>query len=323
MSRPPFKPKIDAAQVKRDAHGKWPSILQTLGVDKAYLTNRHGPCPMCGDGTDRYRFDDRGDGRWFCSQCPKESGDGFSLLMGVHGWKFGEALEEVAKVVGTAKAHGVRQGRPLQVAKAAMLDTWRAAGQLGAHGFTALWWSNRTGQIPMCGDLRAHPGIYCQGVPHEVPAMLAKVRDKDGNWVTMHRTYLTEHGEKADVPSQRAMWDITLPDGGAVRLAQPSDVLGVAEGIETAEACRVLFGIPTWAVLTAGNLKKFTPPKEGLRIVVFGDNDASLTGQEAAYSLAKSLKARKVTVEVRIPEREGDDWNDVLRRKLKGGELVS
>ena len=50
------------------ARGRWPSILQALGVDPKFLRNEHGPCPHCG-GKDRFRFDDRLNGSFFCSHC--------------------------------------------------------------------------------------------------------------------------------------------------------------------------------------------------------------------------------------------------------------
>jgi hypothetical protein len=39
--------------------------------------------------------------------------------------------------------------------------------------------------------------------------------------------------------------------GGAVRLFQPTDRLGIAEGIETAIATHELFGLPTWATISS------------------------------------------------------------------------
>ena len=50
----------------------------SLGVPAKALTNRHGPCPVCG-GKDRFRFDDKGGrGTWICSTCG--AGDGIELV---------------------------------------------------------------------------------------------------------------------------------------------------------------------------------------------------------------------------------------------------
>jgi len=96
-----------------------------------------------------------------------------------------------------------------------------------------------------------------------------------------------------------------------VRLAFPDDVLGVAEGIETALAAAQLFGIPTWSALDAGGVERFEPPAEVERLIVFGDNDVNGAGQRAAYALAARLSGR-LKIEVKIPEKPGTDWNDVL-----------
>ena len=108
----------------------------------------------------------------------------------------------------------------------------------------------------------------------------------------------------------------SMPTGAAVRLAPHEDKLGIAEGIETALAASVLFNMPVWAALNAG-LLSWTPPAEVETVFVFGDNDASATGQAAAYALAQRLKAKGVAAFVEIPTRTGDDWADVLARQLE------
>ena len=96
-----------------------------------------------------------------------------------------------------------------------------------------------------------------------------------------------------------------MPTGAAVRLMPHEDVLGIAEGIETALSAAVLFNVPTWAALTAGLLQTWTPPSNVTTVFVFGDNDASSTGQAAAHSLAQRLKAKGLTAFVEIPGVSG------------------
>ncbi len=67
----------------KNAQGKWPHILSTLGINVPDTPNKHGPCPVC-EGTDRFRFDDKeGKGTWFCNQCTPQSGDGLNLVCNV------------------------------------------------------------------------------------------------------------------------------------------------------------------------------------------------------------------------------------------------
>jgi putative DNA primase/helicase len=92
------------------------------------------------------------------------------------------------------------------------------------------------------------------------------------------------------------------------------DVLGIAEGIETASAGSELFGVPCWSAICASNLLKFNPPFGLRRLIIFGDNDASFVGQVTAYELAHRLRRERPDLEivVRVPEVAGQDWNDVL-----------
>ncbi len=133
----------------------------------------------------------------------------------------------------------------------------------------------------------------------------------------LHRTYLDGFGGKADVSSPRKMLG-SMPSGAAVRLAPPEDKLGIAEGIETALAASVLFNMPVWAALTAALLEQWTPPAKVETVFVFGDNDASATGQAAAYALVRKLRARGIAAFVEFPQRTGDDWANVLAQRLQG-----
>ena len=155
------------------------------------------------------------------------------------------------------------------------------------------------------------------------PMMVAKVDPSDvaaadGERPVVHRTYLDKFGGKADVPSPRKVLG-SMPTGAAIRLAPATDKLGIAEGIETALAASILFNMPVWAALNAATMQTWSPPADVTTVFVFGDNDASATGQAAAYTLAQRLKAKGIAAFVEIPPRTGDDWADVLTRQSAGG----
>lgn len=299
--------------VKEIAKNRWPSILATVGIDKKYLSNRHGPCPIC-DGKDRYRFDDKGDGRWFCNQCG--SGDGVELVKRVLKVEFKEAARLIEEAANGAPI-AIRKGPDVAKVKATMNELWTQGKPLTAIPATVSWWRERLGETPVCPDLRAVRSMSCPG-EGEFPGMIALVRGADGKPVNLHRTFMTADGRKANIGDPRRVMPVPLPKGSAVRLAPYEGVLGIAEGIETAAAVSKLFGVPCWAALNAGNLEGWTPPDE-VKVIVFGDNDLSFTGQAASYALGKRLKREKREVEIRLPTQPGWDWNDVF---LNAGKVT-
>ena len=145
------------------------------------------------------------------------------------------------------------------------------------------------------------------------PGMIAVFSDADGKAATMHRTYLTEDGNKADVATVRMFMSGTVPLGGAIRLADAAETMGIAEGIETAMSASILHGMPVWATTSAQMLERWKPPAVAQHIVIFADNDESFTGQACSFALAKRLKneQRALRISVAIPPVIGD-WNDVL-----------
>lgn len=319
-------------KIADEAKGKWPAILPHLGVGPEFLSGKHGPCPLCapgGAGKDRWRFTDQhGLGRWVCTQCG--NGSGVDLVMKINGWEFKEAAREIAKHVGAAPRTPIRIGRDEAVVRAEMNDIWRGGKPLTAIRPAALYWTRRVGLVPDSAMLRGVISLTCTG-RGDFAGFVAKVQDVDGKAVNLHRTYLAQTGDKADIPEPRRVMDTKLPKGCAVRLWPHEGVLGVAEGLETAVSCRMMFDMPVWALLNAQNMRGFVPPSDVRRVIVFGDLDHSFTGQSAAFDLARSLWAQRkkwdpeLEVEVRIPGLSvdaaliGSDWNDVHRAEIERG----
>lgn len=100
-------------------------------------------------------------------------------------------------------------------------------------------------------------------------------------------------------------------DMGAVRLGPAAERMGIAEGIETAIAASLRFGVPVWSGICANGLETWTPPAQAKHILVCGDNDENFTGQAATYALARRLRSEGLDVEIRIPDAPGTDWCDV------------
>jgi putative DNA primase/helicase len=300
------------------ARNRWPSLLPALGVASSYLTGKHGPCPICKEGKDRWRFDNKdGAGTWFCSNCG--AGDGVKLVMLVRGWEFREAAVEIEKLVGTAPLSPSPAKADAEAARRQMNAIWQSARPLVEVREAAEWWAVRVGDVPGLSSVRGVARLRYQdrsGEPSWHPGMVARVQNFGGKPVNLHRTYLGPGGRKAPVATPRKLIrGAELPPGSAVRLMPFTDVLGIAEGIETAVAASKIFSVPCWAALNANNLEAWFPP-DGVRVVVFGDNDDSFTGQDSAYALARRLKSKGISVDVQLPPRRGD-WNDVLLNEME------
>lgn len=142
--------------------------------------------------------------------------------------------------------------------------------------------------------------------------MAAKISAPTGEGISIHQTFVTTDGNKAPVEHSKRLMAGSLPAGSSIRLGQPEERMGVAEGIETAISASIISGIPVWSCISASILKGFEPPEICKSLVIFADHDENFVGQAAAYELARRITmSHKIKVEVRVPELIGD-WNDVL-----------
>jgi putative DNA primase/helicase len=317
----------------------WPSILLRMGVDPKWLRPRHGPCPFCGGGKDRYRFDDKdGRGTYICAHCG--AGNGISFIMNWKGCTYMEAVKLIEAVIGGSPLNVRRRSDPVTGetqaptpltteianrtrvlwARSHELDGTDVASRylktraiaLKAWPSNALRWS-RSIQYWIDGQMIGY-----------FPAMLARFIAPDESVQVIQRTYLEEPGRKARVDEVRKITPGPIPVGGAVRLAEAAEVMGVAEGVETALAASLLNrGLPVWATLTTINMIRFEPPPVCKKLIIFGDRDSKAAGQVASYSLSQRLQMRRnaIECEVRVPNsgvREQPwlntkrDWADVL-----------
>ena len=293
--------------------GRWESILTSTGVPTEFLSNKHGPCPICTAGKDRFRFDNKGGrGTWYCSHCG--AGDGFALLQKINGWAFPQAAREVERVLGMSRQdtphHEFTDERKRQILRQAWKDS--RVVEFGDAVWTYL--VGRVGIKTLPLSLRFHPSLRYDAT-RSFPAMLGVVTMPDGSPSTMHRTWLDGNGGKAPVDEAKKVMAGPIKTG-AIRLAPVSPRLGIAEGIETALAASVLFDMPVWAAISANGMQQWEPPKEVREVVIYADNDTNYTGQDAGYALAKRLSLAGISVDVQIPARADSDWADVAREEL-------
>jgi putative DNA primase/helicase len=296
---------------------RWRSILPLFDVGQDYLTGKQTACPICNDGKDRFRFDDKeGRGTWICNVCG--AGNGVDMVMKVTSRSFAQACAAIReRLAETTTSPPPRQIDPARAADA-VKARWESGVPLEIDGHRDMaveYLISRglVGPYPMRLRFCAECSVKGHPTKSVLPAMLALVSGPDGRPVNVHRTYL-ENGAKAAMDSPRKIMAGTLPDGSAVRLGEPlGGRLGVAEGIETALAVTQRFGVPCWSALNSTMLGKFIVPPRLREFHIFGDNDRKFGGQAAAYHLAhraSTMREGPQIVVVHIPQRPGTDWAD-------------
>lgn len=330
------------------AYGCWPDILAGAGVDRSFLTGRHGPCPFCG-GTDRYRFQAKSGGRYLCNSCTNgEWRGGFDFLMRHMGYQsFRQAADHVREhfniTPGSAVSVVPRPQRLPQArqqdqenvsrARVRMEGVWNASRPVTPGDAVDRYLRSRVPGLPeVPRDIRFHPALAYWEAPETLsgkprllgtyPAMVVRGFDAQGELVQVHKTYLTEDGWKADVPHPKKT-DVGVGcNSFALRLGQPTgDSLGVCEGIETALASMVIRpGLPVWPCHSSSILANFAVPEDlrhqVKRVIIFSDSDemknGRRAGQEAAALLASRLRQQGIRSLIIRPARVGTDMVHVI-----------
>jgi phage/plasmid primase-like uncharacterized protein len=144
-----------------------------------------------------------------------------------------------------------------------------------------------------------------------VESMLAAISDAKGRMLALHRTYLAPDGS-AKAPVQPPKMTLGQVAGLACHLGNPKNEIAVAEGIETALSVQLATGIPTWAALSAGGLRRLIlPPAPNAGFVTIAA-DADVVGIEAARVAALRWKEEGRRIRVIVPSRPGTDFNDLM-----------
>jgi len=336
--------------VKNWTPAQWDALVaQYLPADvltDRFWRGRPGPCPICG-GHDRFTYDNkRGRGDWVCRKCndgsPK-AGDGIELVCRVTGMSYielqcrlsGESAEPIASRPDRPVHIRARKGDDHEAKIRRIKKQWGSAKPLvwGDHAIRYLAARVPGLRAPRPQALR----LVMQDYRYEgeligrYPTIIAQFMLSDGQMATVHRTSLdpaqpakativTKHGEI--LPAKRNDVSALPPAGGAVRLMVPRNgELGVAEGLETAYAAYMLFGVPTWYCLNRGLLSQFVVPL-GLdvhTVHVFADFDqvdpktGKSPGMDDALTLAKRLRADGFKVVMHRPMVRGTDFCDEWR----------
>lgn len=174
-----------------------------------------------------------------------------------------------------------------------------------AHGTPVQEYLERRGLLMLSSTLR-----YSEY--DRRPAMVAVVQRPDGVEIAVQRTFVMKCGAKAS-PKKITTGNL---GSGAVRLGYAAEVMGLAEGVETALSARFLTDTPVWASLGAGRLHQVELPSAVREVHIFADNDEP--GRKAADMTAETHRALGREVQIHFPRNGAKDFNDAINDDADG-----
>lgn len=338
-------PLISVPELKREARGQWGYILQDLAPELAEAIDRapnHVPCPLEG-GVDGFRmwpdFQDTGGG---VSNKHGMFQDGFSLLMWLKGYSFSDAVKEVFRCVKNESSAPVPVRKPVYAgpdrtkAKASIDKVLSQSRKFPAdeNNPVTRYLAGRGiifKRLPK--DLLFHPSHSYWDAESKsdlgrYPTMVFPVRNVAGEIMSLHRTYLSDNGNKAKVPkAKKLMPGCGKISGSAIRLSEISgEEMGFAEGVETALAVIKATRMPVWATVSSTMMQTVQIPPEIRaklkKVHIWADLDSAKekAGIKGAEILAKRLREDGLEVEIHLPDipipptEKSVDWLDVLNQ---------
>ena len=305
-----------SAELAERCRGRWPDILRSLGLlSSAALAGRDTPCPVCG-GHDRFRFTDKGFGRWFCRGCG-HGGDGLRLVQTIKRVGFPEAAALVETVVGKVDPPDARtkadKSKPPDPMK-----PWREAGPFLAGSPVDRYFRARALIITEseAQALRYAPSLFHWPSKSRWPAAVALIALADGEPLGSHQTFVARDEASGKAPIERprlfAAGGRTLGGGIWFGKADPRREFPVAEGLESLLSGLRISGVEAGcAALSELGIRKLILPKEVRLVRVYADHDAAGQGISAAREAARRWKAEGREVTVSISTIPGHDANDI------------
>jgi putative DNA primase/helicase len=207
----------------------------------------------------------------------------------------------------------IQEERRRQQRIAAALDFW-GHETVDPHGTVIeRYWRSRGLSLPLPLTIRASRSWIRHPDGGSRPAMVALVEHVDYGPVAIHRTWLAIDGsQKASF--HKPKMSLGPVGGAAVRLADASERLVIAEGIETAASVMFATGFPAWAAISAPGLENLILPPLPIahQIIIAGDHDDNGVGERAAWIAAERWLAEGRRVRIALPPKPDTDWNDVL-----------
>jgi putative DNA primase/helicase len=288
------------SDVFSEATGRWKEIFQILGMpENTWKENK--PCVFCVSRDSASLLDGNNSSSvYFCRHCRSHSP--LAVIEKVKGVSSKEAFVMVREALGQSPAKV--EPKKIDPSKVNRLRK----GAIANHPEIGNYLRNRHIYTVPEQNVYYQPKAFgyadkdCTKT-HAGPAMISAIMDSQYKLMGYHKTFI-EGGYKAKIDEPKQITVMRSIKGGFVPLFAAKDVVGIAEGIETALKCRGLFDIPVWSAINAGGMENIQLPSSIKEVYVFGDNDANFVGQYAAVSLAKRLHLAGYKVHLKISEKK-------------------
>jgi DNA primase len=351
-----------------DARTRWDVVAGEVAL-KRKGRELAGVCPFHNEKSPSfYVTPDKG--FYHCFGCGAH-GDVIKFVMDVHGMQFIDAVRHILDLRDVQpREHSGRLEKPVETNRrteediAAIIDRCEPITDKTA-AFVYLYLRGVPTNQP---GLWYHPALECaelgrddRGDMRKLPAIVAPLTTSEDKVTAILRTWLLPCVEMAGgTKDNRAPLRVrkkglgTMGDG-AVRLAMPESLFGLAEGWETGCSATALFSLPVWATCgtarfgfpghwrerrtakgerarlwfppddppsddVAGWVDERPPtvwlPREAKRVVIFGDNGE--TGRVVANYAAAYWRECGIKAFARFPPDQFGDFNDLLLAKLLG-----
>lgn len=287
--------------------GNWALVFAAF--DLPHIDPKHHcDCPIC-QSTKSFRIDDKeGSGSWIC-KCG--AGNGWRLLQEVTGRDFKELAREVDKIIGNTYAQdNLKVSKDKVVSAKSKFLTLPPLGDTDGQTYLN---SRGIFRMPRMG-VRWSAGERCKEADRNIPCLYAVASNEYSEPVYIHLTFV-EKGLKANLETVRKLYTVQEAYGSvAIKLGTATNVLGIAEGIETALSATEIYKLPCWSTINANIMEKFRAPTGVTDLYIFADNDRNGTGLAAAFNCGKGNILSKNDVKkviIRWPAKV-NDFNDFL-----------
>jgi DNA primase len=317
-----YKPSVQKNNVQHSdiAAARAVPIVGVVGA-AVELKRDFGLCPFHAERSPSFHVDRRRN-RFKCFGCGA-SGDTIEFVRLIQHIGFAEAVRSLAGGAAVSSPHAgqrwVSPARDNDDEKRTALA--RALWESADAPRLAQFYLNSRGYVGKLPDaVRGHRAVWCRESQRKRAAVIAAVTDSAGQITAVQRiwieTQLLWDGADQHLKGARSLdlksGKMTLGPmrDGAVRLAPAGQVLGLAEGVETALACRKLFRIPAWATLGTARLGSVTLPDVVRQVVIFGDGGEP--GRAAGEKAAAEYSRRGYTAVSEYPHPFYGDFNEQL-----------